>query len=130
MPQFAPSLAVKVVWIAEHSFRSMLPCQTTDISTTLTIMCLLTCSDPHSYLGLLCWCRDFLEVMKVKHVNDATLWLYIIKDEGPTVPVIIMGLIAIATNLPPSRIGRQLGVSFAYNAANHYIGAPLHVVML
>jgi hypothetical protein len=93
-------------------------------------MCLLTRSEPHSYLGLLCWCRDFLEVMKEKHVNDATLWLYILKDEGPTVPVIIMGLIAIATNLPPSRIGRQLGVSFAYNAANHYIGAPLHNVML
>jgi len=107
-----------------------LPCQTSDMPTVLTIMCLLTCSEPHSYLGFLGWCRDFLELMKEKHVNDATLWLYIIIDEGPTVPVIIMGLIAIATNLPPSRIGRRLGVSFAYNAANHYIGAPLHNVML
>ena len=64
--------------------------------------------------------------MKEKRVNDLTLWLYIYKDEGLSVPVIIMGLIATATNLPPSRIGRRLGVSFAYNAASHYIGASLH----
>ena len=92
-------------------------------------MCLLTCSEPQSYLGVLCWCRDFLHVMKQKRVNDLMLWLYIYKDEGLTVPVIIMGVIATAANVPhwaAPRIGRRLGVSFAYNAANHYIGASLH----
>jgi len=34
--------------------------------------------------------------MKAKSVNVLTLWLYIYKDEGLTVLVIIMGLIAIA----------------------------------
>lgn len=111
--------------MAVRNFRSMLLSQTAYISTTLTIMCLLTCSEPHSYLGLLCWCRDFLDVMKAKRVNDLTLWLYIYKDEGLTAPVIIMALIAMATNLPESCIGCRLGVSFAYNDANHYIGALL-----
>ncbi len=68
--------------------------------------------------------------MKGENVNDAMLWLYIYKDEGLTVSVIIMGLIAKATSLPQSRMGRRLGVSFAHNDANHYIGAPLHNVML
>lgn len=105
----------------------MLPCQTDYIPTALTIICLLTCSEPRSYPGVFCWCRDLLDVVKAKSVNDLTLWLYIYKDEGLTVPVIIMGLIAIATNLPRSCIGHRLGVSFAYNAAKHYIGALLHM---
>lgn len=64
-------------------------------------------------------------VMKEKFINDLALWLYIHTDEGFTVPTIIMGLVALATNLPRSRIGDQLRVSFAYNAANHFIGTPL-----
>ncbi len=64
-------------------------------------------------------------MLKNKPTNDLALWLYIYRDEGLTVPAIVMGLLAVATNLPRSRIGDRLRVSFAYNAANHYIGICL-----
>lgn len=83
------------------------------------------CSQPEVRLSFAAWLSEAFGEMKDKAINDLALWLYVLKDEGLTVPTIIMGLVALATNLPRSRIGERLRVSFAYNAANHFIGTPL-----
>ena len=61
-------------------------------------------------------------ILNTKASNDLALWLYIYNDDGMTVPVMIMGLMAVATNVPLIAVRRRLRVSFAYNAANYYIG--------
>ena len=66
----------------------------------------------HSYSGML----------DNKPINDLALWLYVYKDEGLTVPVAVMAMVAVATNLPKTWFGGRLRVGLAYNFSNHYIG--------
>ena len=61
-------------------------------------------------------------IVNTKATNDLVLWLYIYNDDGMTVPVMIVGLMAVTTNVPFLVFRRCLRVSFAYNAANYYIG--------
>ena len=69
------------------------------------------------------WCSSLLNS---KASNDLALWLYINKSEGLTFPAVIMGMIALGTNVPFGP-GQRLRVSFAYNAANYYIG--MHIIL-
>ncbi len=53
-----------------------------------------------------------------KATNDLALWLYIYRDEGFNATSHALLILAILSNLPATRLNR----SFAYNAANDYIG--------
>lgn len=65
-----------------------------------------------------------------KATNDLALWLYIYCDEGLTATSEALLILAILSNLQGTKWHR----SFAYNAANYYIGEaschmlrPLHL---
>ncbi len=61
---------------------------------------------------------SLLRAAKQKATNDLALWLYIYHDEGLTATSQALLILAILSNLPATKWNR----SFAYNAANDYIG--------
>lgn len=61
---------------------------------------------------------SLLRVVNHKATNDLALWLYIYHDEGLTATSEMLLSLAILSNFPGIKWNR----SFAYNAANDYIG--------
>ena len=64
--------------------------------------------------------QSLLSAAHHKATNDLALWIYICRDAEPSFKesAAFLGFIAIITNLPCTRVRK----SFAYNAANYYIG--------
>lgn len=76
---------------------------------------------------------SLLRAANHKATNDLALWLYIYRDEGFNATSHALLILAILSNLPAIRLNR----SFAYNAANDYIGeasydmlCPLHLYII
>ncbi|KAL0047030.1 hypothetical protein WJX82_004537 [Trebouxia sp. C0006] len=69
---------------------------------------------------------SLLRATNHKATNDLALWLYIYRDEGLTATSEALLFLAILSNLPVIRVSR----SFAYNAANDYIGMNHMMMML
>ena len=61
---------------------------------------------------------SLLRAVNHKATNDLALWLYIYHDERLTATSYTLYVLAILSNLPATNWNR----SFAYNAANNYIG--------
>ncbi len=65
---------------------------------------------------------SLLRAANQKATNDLALWLYIYHDEGLTATSMVLLILAILSNLPGTKWHR----SFAYNAANYYIGEAIY----
>lgn len=84
-------------------------CREKSRSETLIHACLLAYARNAALLGT---------ALECKAISDIALWLYIYRNEGWSDAVVVMGIIAAVSNLP----GSCWNISFAYAAANYYIG--------